>query len=152
MSAEDANLSGALTGLLLVYVAFDWGDEVDLEGARQLEPAAALELARRPRTPGSFAYKPSPLRFALEPKPLTLTRPGEVRPSNAVATVFDFGAVSVALRVPFALNPSDLTALAGSLADPDSAKTVVAAARSAVTPLFQKLLSAVSRPQWDADL
>src|SRR5690242_1086900 len=56
-----------VTGRLHVYVAFDWGDEVDLDRARQLAPGAIVALSRRPRTPTSIGYKPSPLRFRLAP-------------------------------------------------------------------------------------
>src|SRR5262245_47800296 len=52
-----------LAGTLHLYVAFDWGDELDLERARQLVPAEVHELPRRRRTPPSIAYRPPPLRF-----------------------------------------------------------------------------------------
>ncbi len=150
--ASDGPVGGSLAGGLHVYVAFDWGDEVDLEHAGRLAPAAVRALARRSRTPSSFAYRPAPLRFALEPVPLGVPPMGEVRPDAAEATVFDFGAVSVALRIPFALSAERLTELAGSLADPGTSAGVVAAARGAVTPLYRRLLPAIARPQWEPGL
>jgi hypothetical protein len=151
-SAEGGAAGQTLKGQLHIYVAHDWGDEVDLEIAARLAPGAARSLARRPRTPESFAYKPAPLRFDLEPVSLALPPICEVRPAIAEATVFDFAAVSVAVRIPFELTPDALSVLAGSLADPGTASRVVTAAREALTPLYHRLLPAVVRPQWDAEL
>src|SRR5439155_17171874 len=106
-----------LAGTLHLYVAFDWGDEVDLERARQLVPAEVHELPRRRRTPPSIAYRPPPLRFRLAPVALGLSV-GDDAPAAAQATVFDFAAVSVAFQLPFRLPLSRLQQLAGSLADP----------------------------------
>jgi hypothetical protein len=152
MSDGDPNARENLHGRLHVYVAFDWGDEIDLEHARQLAPAAVQALPRRPRTPTSFAYKPPPLRFALDPAPLTLAPLSTRRPTGAEATVFDFGAVSVGLSIPVELNPAALTVLAAALAEPAMAAAVVTAARESVAPLFQKLRPAVAKPLWDANL
>ncbi len=150
--ADPGEGGGPIKGQLHVYVAFDWGDEVDLEHAARLAPAAVRALARRPRTPPTFAYKPAPLRFGLDAAPLSLPPLGPTRPAGAEATVFDFGAASVALRIPFAAGADDLLGLAGSLADPGTAAAVVTAARESVTPLYRKLLPAVLRPEWAAEL
>src|SRR5258707_15613708 len=83
-----------LTGTLRVYVAFDWGDEVDLERARQLVPAEVHDLPRRRRTPSSIGYRPPPLRFLLDPFVLDLPDI-DPAPVTAEATIFDFAAVSV---------------------------------------------------------
>src|SRR5205823_4446170 len=137
-----------LAGTLHLYVAFDWGDEVDLERARQLVPAEIHALPRRRRTPPSIAYRPPPLRFRLAPVALGLSV-GDDAPAEAEATVFDFAAVSVAFHVPFRLPLSALLRLAGSLAEP---APVHAAARSAVAPLHAKLLPAIRDPAWRDDL
>ncbi|HKD35883.1 MAG TPA: hypothetical protein VKB78_03755, partial [Pirellulales bacterium] len=73
-----------LSGTVHVYVAFDWGDEVDLEAARRLLAAEPRALERRRRTPSSFGYSPPPLRFPLEPMELSLAAPDPF-PSAAVA-------------------------------------------------------------------
>ena len=113
-----------LSGWLYVFVAFDWGDEIDLAEAARLSPGVPLDVSRRPRTPTSIAYKPPPLRFPLEPAPLDL--PGlPVKAYPAEVIVFDFAAVSVAFRVPFHLSPDALRALAGSLTDQPTATGVV---------------------------
>src|SRR5262249_9509203 len=128
--------------------AFDWGDEVRLELARSLVPAEVHALPRRRRTPPSIAYRPAPLRFLLEPVPLSLPELGTVQ-LGAAATVFDFAAVSVAFHVPFRLPPAALARRAGHLAEPEP---LVRAARSALEPLHTRLLPAIVKPHWPADL
>ncbi len=156
MSHPDANpeLPAQLTGWLHLYVAFDWGDEIDLARARQAGPNVVLDLTRRPRTPNSFAYQRAPLRFQLSP--VTVDLPGSpdasARPVSAEATVFDFAAVSVALRVPFQLSPAELVALAGHLAETVTSGALVQAARAAVDPLHRKLLPAIQKPAWADNL
>jgi hypothetical protein len=142
------NESGVWTGVLHLFVAFDWGDEVNLEQARQLVPAAIHDLPRRRRTPSSIAYRPPPLRFQIQAERLELPGVGTV-PCSVEVTVFDFGAVSTAFRVPFALPAEALSQLAGWLADPHP---VVRAARIALQPLHGKLLPAIQDPLWQDDL
>src|SRR5262245_8816329 len=137
-----------LSGHLWVFIAFDWGDEVDFDRARQLAPGATLELSRRPRTPSSFAYRPSPLRFPLEARPLPVPGLEGTSARVAEATLFDFAAVSVALQVPFRLSPAALTELAGRLAEPSTIAILSKTARAVVTPLYQTLLPAIGKPNW----
>jgi hypothetical protein len=141
-----------LTGRLHVYVAFDWGEEVDLEYAGRLASGAVGILPRRRRTPTSITYKPPPLRFRLEPVRLDLPALGDAPAWTAEATLFDFAAVSVALQAPFRAPAADLARLAGRLSDPATAAAVVRAARSALAPLHQKVLPAVGKPWWHDNL
>jgi hypothetical protein len=146
---SEADLSiPVLTGDLHIYVAFDWGEEIDLQRAGTLVPAELRDLPRRRRTPTSIGYRPQPFRFQLAPVALALPELGLVQ-SAAEATVFDFAAVSLALRVPFCLPAANLSRLAGWLAEPT---TVVQAARAALEPLHRKLLSAIQDPLWQDDL
>lgn len=138
------NSSSAVTGRLHIYVAFDWGEEVDLDQARRLVAAELHVLPRRRRTPSSFTYRPAPLRVVLPPVLLELPGLGSVA-GLAEATVFDFAALSVALHVPFEMNSSALRHLAGHLAE---AGPLVQAARAAVEPLYRQLLPAVQQPHW----
>jgi hypothetical protein len=69
---------------------------------------------------------------------------GTVQASGEV-TIFDFAAVSVALRVPFRLCASDLSRLADDLAAPES---LVRLARQAIEPLYHQLLPAIDDPAW----
>ena len=149
--APDQAVAGpeaVLSGILHIYVAFDWGEEVDLDRARRLVPAEVQALPRRRRTPSSFAYRPPPLRFTLAPVSLTLPEVGPVE-AAAEATVFDFAAVSLGLEVPFHLPAAGLARLAGWLATPGD---LLSTARSALEPLYQKLLPAIQAPQWPAEL
>jgi hypothetical protein len=137
-----------LTGILHLYVAFDWGDSVDLDRVRTLAPAEVYALPRRRRTPSSIAYRPSPLRFELMPVSLSLAELGDVQ-ARAEATVFDFAGVSVALHLPFQVTPAALTRLSAGLADP---RVVAAAAAETLTPLFKQLQSAIENPLWRTNL
>jgi hypothetical protein len=137
-----------LDGVLHVYVAFDWGEEVDLERVRTLVPAEVRTLPRRRRTPSSIVYRPPPLRFLLPPPDLDLPEVGG-GPIAAEATLFDFAAVSIALHLPFQLPAADLLRLAGQLAEPTA---LVRAARAAATPLHRQLLPAIQNPSWQDDL
>jgi hypothetical protein len=138
----------AVAGTLHVFVAFDWGEEIDLDQARQLVPAEVQTLPRRRRTPTSIAYRPAPLFFALPTLSLTLPELGPVA-SAAGATVFDLAAVSASIQIPFRLSPDALTRLAGGLAD---SAAIVEAARAAVRPLYQEMLPAIENPEWRPDL
>lgn len=137
-----------LAGVLHVYVAFDWGEEVFLDRARSLVPAEVRVLPRRRRTPPSISYRPAPLRVRLPPVELDLAELRRVR-SSAEATVFDFAAISLALHVPFSVPPAGLLRLANELADPAE---IVQVARSVLQPLHQQLLPAIQNPLWQDDL
>jgi hypothetical protein len=133
-----------LTGTVHVHIAFDWGEEVDFARVHGMVPAEVHRLSRRRRTPASIAYRPPPLSFALDEIPLELPEIGAAV-ATAEATVFDFGAVSVALQIPFRLEAESLSRFASY-----SAETVpmVEAARAAVEPLYRKLLPAIEQPTW----
>ena len=51
---------GIWTGTLHVFVAFDWGDDMDLDQARQLVPAEVQDLNRRRPTPTSIDNRTPP--------------------------------------------------------------------------------------------
>ncbi len=137
---QDSEIKGALH----VCIAYDWGDEVDLERAKRLVRAEEHKLSRRRRTPSSIAYKPSPLTITLDEVPCELPGIGPVV-ATAEATVFDFAGVSVDLSIPFSLSPDRLVVLAGELAERDS---LFSAAKSALEQLYQKLLPSIQQPLW----
>lgn len=143
--AAEPELDGAagreLRGVLHVFVAFDWGDDVDLAHAGRLVPAEQHVLRRTTRTPPSIRYTPAPLRFRLGAVPLWLPEQDEIE-VQADAVVFDFAAVAVALRAPLQMTTSQMTRLAGWLAD---ATTIIEAARSQAEPLFHRLKPSIQR-------
>ena len=131
-------------GVLHTFVAFDWGEEVSLEKVRQLIPAEVHALPRKSRTPPSIAYQSPPLRFDLPPLALVLPVLDTVR-ASAELMLFDFGAASLAIQIPFCLPASELTRLSGALVDP---AVFVQAARAAMEPIYHKLLPAIENPFW----
>jgi len=143
-SQNGSSLPPVLTGVLHIHVAFDVAGEIRLEQARRLAPAESQSLPRRPRTPSSITYRPAPLAIQLPAALLKLAEVGEVS-AACEATVFDFGAVSVAMRVPFSLAPVAITRLARGLAEPAA---LVDAARLAFAATFAKLLPAMRQANW----
>jgi hypothetical protein len=133
-----------LTGVVHFYAAFDWGEEVDLAMAQQLVRFERYPLPRRRRTPSSIAYSPIPLQSVIGPVTVHLPELGSMA-AAAEATIFDFAAVSVALRIPFQMPGDCLRRLASHLSDPTA---LVQAARSVLEPLYQQLLPAIHRPRW----
>lgn len=138
------NAEDRVTGRLHVVVAFDWGEEVDLTMAAQHVPAELQSLPRRRRTPSSIAYRPSPLRFRLASVDYELPEVGRAT-AEVEVTVFDFAAVNVVLKFPLDVHPEPLRMLAGGLSQPEP---LVALAREAAGPLFERLLPAIRLPRW----
>jgi hypothetical protein len=134
-----------LSGTLHFFAAFDWGEEVNLDQAQKLVRLERYPLPRRRRTPSSIAYRPLPLQSLIGKVPVELPELGKLE-SAAEATVFDFAAVSVALRIPFRLSADCLRSLASHLADP---APLVKAARAAVETLHRELLPAITAPRWN---
>lgn len=137
-----------LQGILHIYIAFDWGDEIRLDQVRQLVAASARELPRRRRTPQSFSYRPPPLEVPLGQATLELPVLGPAS-ANVGVTLFDFAAVSLAMRVPIAATPEALKLMAGALANPTP---FLIKARDLLRPLHQQLLPAIQDPRWEDDL
>jgi hypothetical protein len=128
---------------VVVHLAFalDIGDEIDLQRARTMLQGELGQLPRRKRTPESIGYRPAPIRVPLEPAGIRL--PGSVaavRAPRAELTLFDFGAVSLAVQFPLSTTPAALLHLAGSLAEPTPLHE---AARSLLAPWIERLRPAV---------
>lgn len=131
-------------GFLHCFVAFDWGEEVSLEQARSLVPAQVHDLPRKLRTPASIAYQPPPLRFDLSASTIDLPVLGNVEVQLQLM-LFDFGAVSIGMRIPFHLSAAALSQLAGELSDPT---IFTKAAREASESIYTRIQSAISLPHW----
>jgi hypothetical protein len=133
------------SGFLHCFIAFDWGEEVDLEEARLLVPAQVHNLPRKSRTPASIAYQSPPLRLDLTSSILSVPVLGDVQVQFDLM-LFDFGAVSLEMQIPFRLPPTELTRLSGALSDPS---IFIKIAREASEPIFHQLQSAIDRPHWN---
>ena len=68
-----------IAGQLHIFVAFDWGDEIDLDKARHLVRATVQGLPRRRRTPSSFSYRALPLACPVAPVPLEIPELGKIQ-------------------------------------------------------------------------
>src|SRR4051794_24549905 len=122
--------------------AFDIGYEIDLVKARPLLQGGPGDLPRRKRTPESIRYRPTPLRVPVDAAGVALPGVGAVaRPSRAELTVFDFGAISLALQFPLRTTPEGLLTLAGELGD---TAPLTAAARGLAAPWIERLRPAVT--------
>jgi hypothetical protein len=91
---QEGRLPELVRGAVTVLRQFDLADEVDLAGAQRLVGAERLHV--RPRTTALVLPKP-PLAVALGTRTVRLA--GREWPAEVVARVFDFGAVSVRLRI-----------------------------------------------------
>ncbi len=137
-----------LAGRLNVYVAFDWGEEIDLKEARRQGAGVVLDMLRRPRTPASIAYRIPPLRFPIGPVVVAMPGLAGTQIHSAEATVFDFAGVSLALQIPFSLPRTELRDLAARLSEPATALGIMQTSRALLEPLYHRLLPAITRPSW----
>jgi hypothetical protein len=139
--ANDDWLTRPIDVVVHLAFAFDIGDEIDLEQARQLLKGELGQLPRRKRTPESIGYRPAPIRVPLEPTGIVL--PGDHTPvgsPRAELTLFDFGAVSLAVQFRLVATPSALLQLAGRLAE---LAPLNDAARKLLAPWVERLMPAV---------
>lgn len=121
--------------------AFDIGDEIDLDQARQLLQGVLGKLPRRRRTPESIEYRPAPTRVPVSLEGFRL--PGSFRAAGdprGELTLFDFGAISLTARFPLVATPAELLELAGLLGDPAE---MTEAARRLLAPWIERLKPAV---------
>lgn len=138
-----------VSGVLHAYVAFDWGEEVDLvQAAKLLEAelgsASSPGLPRRRRTPMSIEYRPAPLVFQLPHTVCKFAVLGEVE-AQVEMILFDFATLSLSLRVPFSLQGSKLSELALELSRPGEFPSF---GKTLLEPLFKKLSPAIKLPKW----
>ena len=118
-SPDPATLADPLAVIVHLAFAFDIGDEINLDLAREMLQGELGQIPRRKRTPESIGYRPAPIRVPLEPTGIHL--PGDcqvVRTPRAELTLFDFGAVSLAVQFSLSASPTALLQLAGRLAEP----------------------------------
>ena len=105
----------AIVATIHLAFAFDIGDEIDLDRARLILQGEPGQLPRRRRTPESIGYRPAPIRVELEPTGIEL--PGKWsfnRPPRGELTLFDFGAISLAVQFPVNIDPRRTPGARGS--------------------------------------
>jgi hypothetical protein len=133
----------SVTGECRAFFAFEAAFAIDLARAAARFPASAREaLPQSRRVPADADFSQKPLRIVVERAPIAI---GAWRTETAVeATLYDFGAVSVAFRVPIAGSPAQLRALAAALWNNTA---LAAAARACVEETLATLGDAASRPE-----
>jgi hypothetical protein len=142
-SGDDSRIRAAAPMVVTIHLAFafDIGDEIDLDRARLILQGEPGQLARRRRNPESLGYRPAPIRVEIEPTGIEL--PGAwsfLRPPRAELTLFDFGAISLAVRYRIEITAGDLLALAGRLAEQ---APLTEAAKRLLAPWLQRIGPAV---------
>lgn len=145
-----ADPSPRLRGTLHALVAFEVGAEIDLERAARLVREDALRpgLGEHVRVPRAFGFVPRPLEIAL-PAQTWSPLPGLASEPRARVTLFDFGAASVELRIPFDHSIDDLIALSVAVSD---APALISLARRALDGVLDLVSAAVAQPRIEDDV
>ncbi len=142
MSAGSAPIAG-VRGCCHVYHALDIGFAVDLKRCTALlrEAREGRGFQHQPRTPASVNLRPLPVFISQKIEPLG----GRTfRTEDAVTiTIYDFGAVSVQYRVPFAGAIAQVAEISGELYD---CRQFAADARARAESLLQAIRPAVKQP------
>lgn len=148
MEQRETKVGGSpliLQGQVIAFFAFDIGYEVSLEEVGRLLASNPKEpLTRKKRTPNYLQYTHAPHVHPLGDTQILLDHaPGEMQ-----ATIFDFGAISIAYRWPF---PSEQEAMRLDQLPLASKKiydiTLEQHAREQVETLIQQILPAIVRPE-----
>lgn len=123
--------------------AFDVASSINLEAAaRRLSSTERLALGEKRGPAAYFEYRPLPLRLAWTVPQVTVN--GMVTRDQIEVVMYDFGAVSLAFRIPLSGPLPDLLPLAGAVrAHPG----LLAASRSCIERLLELLQDAAVRPQ-----
>jgi hypothetical protein len=130
-------------GEVIALFAFDVGYEIDLKQVGQLLSAQPIQpLSGTKQTPAHLQYTQPPQIISLGQNTALANLPGEIQ-----ATIYDFGAISIAYRWPLTVNqqPIPLNQL------PSLSKTLFECelesdAKKQVEALVQKIHAAITRP------
>lgn len=129
--------------------AFDVGSGIALDTAQRALVASQSkreELSRERRTPSSLRFRPAPLQTSVEGESIAIGR--FATESSIQCTLFDFGAISVAFRIPLA-GGTDLDELGVLACDLYEHRPLLAEARRRVAELVALLGSAIAQPRID---
>lgn len=130
-------------GHIIALFAFDIGYEVALDQVRELLTTTPIQpLSRKKQTPNYLQYTTAPQMLHLGATQELVQRPGQIQ-----ATIFEFGAVSIAYRWPIAMpyEPLPLATLPQLSADLAERK-LEQHARELMESLLQRMLPALTKP------
>ncbi len=128
-------------GVALVMFAQEFGYSVDLQAAERLIESSRPVLATGARNPAAVEIVPRPL--VIEQPPPQITVAGHDLKGPVRITMYAFGAVSVAYRIPVAGPLDGLVRLSTALVAPAELRDD---ARRRVSALMQALNPAITRP------
>ena len=123
--------------------AYDAGLSINLEEANRHITANKERgiIRHKARAPQYLEYRPAPLRVTEDAKPVHV---GPYSTSSAVEVVlYDFGAISVSYKIPFAGDLSELLVLSEALYEN---RELLADSRHRIEQLITVLLAALERP------
>jgi hypothetical protein len=103
-----------------VYFAFLAASQVDLERAQAIvrsRPTGRARFQRDRRSPAYLDFDPLPLQITLHCEPVSLGSGRFATEAQVDVTIFDFGALSVDFRIPFAHALDELARLSSALYD-----------------------------------
>lgn len=128
-----------IKGQIIALFAFDLGFEVSLESLGPLlSSMPAPPLSRKKQTPTYLQYTNPPQIINLG-NTTNITSP----PMNIQATVYDFGALSIAYRMPLSFNLSELPQLSNLLYDGNLEDD----ASNQAQKLLNRIAPAIIRPE-----
>jgi hypothetical protein len=132
-------------GTCHVYVAFLAASRVDLEQAQAIARARQTErprFSRGRRAPAYLDFDPLPLQITVPCEPIPIGHGRSASEAAAEVTIFDFGALSVDYRIPFAEELPELARLSSALYDHVG---LVSSARARVEEIVAILRPALTR-------
>ena len=134
-------------GHVVAMFAFDVGYEVNLDKLRALLTTTPVQpLSRKKLTPAYLQYSRPPQTLNLGAAPPMLTQPGAIQ-----ATIFDFGAVSIAYRWPIAVSAEPLALdRLPQLSCDLYARNLETHARELMESLLQRMKPAITKPVFSA--
>ncbi len=144
--ANDQTAGAPISGETRVLLAFEVGAAIDLaRAASRIPEAARRPLPHARRLPADIDFSVKPLVVALARAPIAVA--GFTTAATLEATIHDFGAISLAYRIPFRCPAEALRPLAASLW---ANAALLADARRALGELLAMLGDAVARPMQEA--
>lgn len=131
-------------GNVYVYFAFDVGFSIDLNLAekRFTQFAERTKVRQNKRAPWYFEFEPAPLKLTY---PMAEISVGNCKAlPEAEATIFDFGAISVAINIPFSGTLDSLVGLSYALYENEElekhSRQLVESLVSTISPAISKMM------------